>query len=112
MYAALGAGRMGRGIATAFAYAGHAVWLVDVKPRPAEQADGLRQAALSGHVNEITCLRAGPEGRWILSGSEDCSVILWELDKYYEIEPAGKDALIAALPAILARRLPGLPWKK
>jgi 3-hydroxybutyryl-CoA dehydrogenase len=45
--AALGAGRMGRGIATAFAYAGHAVWLVDVKPRPAEQADGLRQAALA-----------------------------------------------------------------
>lgn len=58
---------------------------------------GLRQAALSGHVNEITCLRAGPEGRWILSGSEDCSVILWELENYYEIEPAGKDALIAAL---------------
>ena len=44
---ALGAGRMGRGIATAFAYAGHEVWLVDVKPRPAGQVDHLREAALA-----------------------------------------------------------------
>ncbi len=29
----LGAGRMGRGIAVAFAYAGHAVTMIDVKPR-------------------------------------------------------------------------------
>jgi 3-hydroxybutyryl-CoA dehydrogenase len=35
--ACLGAGRMGRGIAVAFAYAGHAVTMVDVKPRSAEQ---------------------------------------------------------------------------
>src|SRR6478735_7716288 len=33
--ASLGAGRMGRGIAVAFAYAGHAVTLVDFKPRDA-----------------------------------------------------------------------------
>jgi len=32
----LGAGRMGRGIAHAFAYAGHEVWLIDAKPRDAE----------------------------------------------------------------------------
>ncbi|MGN6117333.1 MAG: 3-hydroxyacyl-CoA dehydrogenase NAD-binding domain-containing protein, partial [Nitrobacter sp.] len=31
--AALGAGRMGRGIAIAFAFAGHDVALVDFKPR-------------------------------------------------------------------------------
>ena len=31
--ACLGAGRMGRGIAVAFAYAGHDVTLIDVKPR-------------------------------------------------------------------------------
>ena len=30
----LGAGRMGRGIAVAFAYAGHSVTLIDVKDRP------------------------------------------------------------------------------
>ena len=31
--ACLGAGRMGRGIAVVFAYAGHEVWLVDLKTR-------------------------------------------------------------------------------
>ena len=33
--ACLGAGRMGRGIAVVFAYAGHQVALVDFKPRDA-----------------------------------------------------------------------------
>src|ERR1700676_1565165 len=46
MIACLGAGRMGRGIAVAFAYAGHAVTMIDIKPRSADQfevlqADGL-----------------------------------------------------------------------
>ena len=36
--ACLGAGRMGRGIAVAFAYAGHAITMIDVKPRSAEEA--------------------------------------------------------------------------
>ena len=35
-FAAVGAGRMGRGIAIAFAYAGHRIALVDLKPRAAE----------------------------------------------------------------------------
>ena len=35
--ACLGAGRMGRGIAVAFAYAGHAVTMIDVKPRSADE---------------------------------------------------------------------------
>ncbi|RPH64073.1 MAG: 3-hydroxybutyryl-CoA dehydrogenase [Burkholderiales bacterium] len=45
--AALGAGRMGRGIATAFAYAGHAVSLVDIKPRNRDQAAALEREALA-----------------------------------------------------------------
>lgn len=45
--AALGAGRMGRGIATAFAYAGHEVWLLDVKTRPAAEAQALEHEALA-----------------------------------------------------------------
>ena len=44
--ACLGAGRMGRGIAVAFAYAGHDVTLIDVKARPAEQFEKLRAEAL------------------------------------------------------------------
>ncbi len=45
--AALGAGRMGRGIATAFAYAGHEVRLVDIKPRTREAVDALQAEALA-----------------------------------------------------------------
>jgi 3-hydroxybutyryl-CoA dehydrogenase len=44
--ACLGAGRMGRGIAVAFAYAGHAVTMIDVKPRSTEQFIALETEAL------------------------------------------------------------------
>ena len=44
--ACLGAGRMGRGIAVAFAYAGHAVTMIDVKARSAEQFATLEAEAL------------------------------------------------------------------
>jgi 3-hydroxybutyryl-CoA dehydrogenase len=45
--ATLGAGRMGRGIAQAFAYGGHDVWLIDYKPRSAAELSALRAAALA-----------------------------------------------------------------
>jgi 3-hydroxybutyryl-CoA dehydrogenase len=44
--ACLGAGRMGRGIAVAFAYAGHAVTMIDIKPRSPEQFAALEAEAL------------------------------------------------------------------
>jgi 3-hydroxybutyryl-CoA dehydrogenase len=44
--AIVGAGRMGRGIAHAFAYAGHAVRLIDAKPRDAAAFEALRDEAL------------------------------------------------------------------
>jgi 3-hydroxybutyryl-CoA dehydrogenase len=44
---ALGAGRMGRGIAIAFAYAGHPVTVIDFKPREAEAFDLLATEALT-----------------------------------------------------------------
>jgi 3-hydroxybutyryl-CoA dehydrogenase len=44
--ACLGAGRMGRGIAVAFAYAGHAVAMIDVKARSADQFAILEAEAL------------------------------------------------------------------
>ena len=47
LIAAYGAGRMGRGIAHAFAYAGHAVLLIDSKPRTAQQLEETRNAALA-----------------------------------------------------------------
>ena len=44
--AALGAGRMGRGIGHVFAYAGYAVDIIDFKPRAPGEIASLRQAAL------------------------------------------------------------------
>src|SRR3977135_199443 len=44
--ACLGAGRMGRGIAVACAYAGHAVTMIDVKARSADQFATLEAEAL------------------------------------------------------------------
>jgi len=44
--ACLGAGRMGRGIAVAFAYAGHRVTMIDIKPRSAEDFAKLQADAL------------------------------------------------------------------
>lgn len=44
--ACLGAGRMGRGIAAVFAYAGHPVEIVDFKPRPAEDFARLKTDAV------------------------------------------------------------------
>jgi 3-hydroxybutyryl-CoA dehydrogenase len=49
--ACLGAGRMGRGIAVAFAYAGHDVILIDAKARSAEQFATLQAEAL-GEVSK------------------------------------------------------------
>ena len=53
--AAVGAGRMGRGIATAFAYAGHRIVLVDLRARTAADFARLRDDAVS---------RARFEFRW------------------------------------------------
>ena len=54
--ACLGAGRMGRGIAVAFAYAGHAVALIDVKARTAEQFATLEAEALGEVRNTLASL--------------------------------------------------------
>jgi len=45
--AVLGASQLGRGIAQAFAYAGHTTLLVDTKPREYAEAEAVRQAALA-----------------------------------------------------------------
>ena len=54
--ATLGAGRMGRGIAVAFAYAGHEVAMIDFKPRDATQFDKLAADALGDIRQTLTTL--------------------------------------------------------
>jgi 3-hydroxybutyryl-CoA dehydrogenase len=58
--ACLGAGRMGRGIAVAFAYAGHRVTMIDIKPRSAEQFVKLEAEALGEvHKTVVSLTRFG-----------------------------------------------------
>ncbi|MBB3179343.1 3-hydroxybutyryl-CoA dehydrogenase [Variovorax sp. Sphag1AA] len=54
-FAAVGAGRMGRGIAIAFAYAGHRISLIDLRPRSDEAWQKLRTEAQA----EITASLSG-----------------------------------------------------
>jgi 3-hydroxybutyryl-CoA dehydrogenase len=54
--ACLGAGRMGRGIAVAFAYAGHHVAIIDFKPRDAELFEALADEALNEVRNTLISL--------------------------------------------------------
>lgn len=53
---ALGAGRMGRGIAQVFAYAGHPVTLVDLKPRAPAERDALFAAARTEIAGNLAML--------------------------------------------------------
>ena len=55
-FAAVGAGRMGRGIAIAFAYAGHRVDLIDLKPRPAADWARLKADAQAEIVQSLNGL--------------------------------------------------------
>ena len=69
--ACLGAGRMGRGIAVAFAYAGHAVTMIDVKPRTAEQFATLEAEALGEVRKTLASL-----SRFGLLGEKDAAVVM------------------------------------
>lgn len=55
--AALGAGRMGRGIGHLFAYAGYPVDVIDFKPREAAAGAGLREAARAEIAANLALLR-------------------------------------------------------
>ncbi|WP_426175398.1 3-hydroxybutyryl-CoA dehydrogenase [Massilia sp. TWR1-2-2] len=54
--AAVGAGRMGRGIAIAFAYAGHQVALIDIKPRTPEATAKLESESLAEIASSLRML--------------------------------------------------------
>ena len=57
---ALGAGRMGRGIAHAFAFGGHEVVLIDIKPRTVDETRALRtRGARGGRPEPVAARVAG-----------------------------------------------------
>ena len=108
--AALGAGRMGRGIAVAFAYAGYPVHLIDAKPRSADAAEGLAKAATDevrgtlamlsrlglldeGEVDtvaaRVTCFPAGE----MAMALQDAEVIFEGVPEVLDIKRAAFEAL-------------------
>ncbi len=89
--ACLGAGRMGRGIAVQFAYAGHEVTLLDLKPRPAPEFDRLASAARAEVVSTLTMLAELGLGR-----VEDVPALAARL----RVLPAAEAGALADIPVV------------
>jgi 3-hydroxybutyryl-CoA dehydrogenase len=112
--ACLGAGRMGRGIAVQFAYAGHDVELLDMKPR--DDIAALREAALTeiraalhmlaecgmGRAEDVPAIAA----RVSVHGAADTAAVLAEADIVFEgvpeIPAMKRDILATASAAMRA----------
>jgi WD40 repeat protein len=62
-----------------------------------ELESGLLLQTLTGHVNKITEIQAAMGGDLVVSGSDDHSVIAWDLEQFYEIAPTGRDAVLSTL---------------
>jgi 3-hydroxybutyryl-CoA dehydrogenase len=95
--ACLGAGRMGRGIAVAFAYAGHRVAMIDVKPRSAEQFAKLEFEALG----EIEKTLASLARFGLLTGNEVDAIV-----PRVSVAPAQNSAAALAEAAIVFEGVP------
>ena len=97
LVACLGAGRMGRGIAVAFAYAGHAVTMIDVKARSAEQFATLEAEALG----EVRKTLASLARFGLLSGGDADAVIA-----LVSVAPAQNMAAVLADAGIVFEGVP------
>jgi len=97
MIACLGAGRMGRGIAVAFAYAGHAVTMIDVKARSAQQFAALEAEALGEIKKTLSSL-----ARFGLLGENDAEAVLARVS----VVPAPKRAAALADAGIVFEGVP------
>jgi 3-hydroxybutyryl-CoA dehydrogenase len=104
--AALGAGRMGRGIAHVFAYAGHEVRLIDIKPRSAAERAALEREALAeidSTLGTLAALGAFDDAqrprilqRIRFAGGDEAAAALAESDVVFEGVPEVIDAKRAA----------------
>jgi len=101
-FAAVGAGRMGRGIAIAFAYAGHRIALVDLRSRSAEawsrlqeEAEGEIRASLLS-LAQLGVIEAGQvervAARVQLIPAADAPATLGAADLVFEAVPERMDA--------------------
>ncbi len=109
---AVGAGRMGRGIAQVFAYAGHSVSLCDLKARPDDERDALFASALSEIRGNLEFLARQKimdvdqietiVGRISGVGHEDAAQVLKGADIVFEGVPEILEAKEQALKTISA----------
>src|SRR5436853_4507251 len=90
--ACLGAGRMGRGMAVAFAYAGHPVIMIDVKARAEEQFVSLQAEALGEISNTLASL-----ARFGLLTNRDANTVISRVP----MVPRAKMAAALANPEIV-----------
>lgn len=115
--AAVGAGRMGRGIAQVFAYAGHAVALIDLKDRPATDRDALFADALAEVRDNLDFLAGeglfdpamvdGILARIACVGPDGAPAALAAAEVIFEGVPEVLQAKAGALAAIGAHARPG-----
>jgi 3-hydroxybutyryl-CoA dehydrogenase len=117
LVACCGAGRMGRGIAHCFAYAGHAVRLIDSKPRDAGRQDSffaetldeirtsLDMVAEFGGFDE--CQTGAILDRVTLFSHDEADAALRGADIVFEAVPETDDAKHAALTMIGKLAEPG-----
>lgn len=115
-----GAGRMGRGIAIAFALAGYRVHVIDLKPRPQSQYDTLRADALTEigatleSLKEVGLLQTGqPEAmaeqvQFYHRDSDESSAVLAESMMVFEAVPETLDAKRDALQMLSQQAAPEL----
>jgi 3-hydroxybutyryl-CoA dehydrogenase len=109
-FAAVGAGRMGRGIAIAFAYAGHRIALIDLRRRPAAAWQRLRdeaRAEIRASLEGLAQLGALPStqidaiaGRVDLLDADAAAVALAEAELVFEGVPETLQAKREALTQI------------
>jgi len=92
-YAAVGAGRMGRGIAIAFAYAGHRIALVDLRQRTPQAWQSLRDEARQE-------IRASLDGLARL-GALDAGKVDAIAERIELVDAAGAPAALAAAELVL-----------
>jgi 3-hydroxybutyryl-CoA dehydrogenase len=95
--ACLGAGRMGRGIAVAFAYAGHAVIMIDVKARSADQFAAL-EAEAHGEIGKTLASLA----RFGLLADSDVATVVARIS----VAPAQDMAAVLAVAGIVFEGVP------
>ena len=115
-FAAVGAGRMGRGIALAFAWAGHRIDLVDLRPRAPEAWQRLQDEAaqeLRGSLQALVQLGALPPGlvealagRVRLVGRDDAAAAIAAAELLFEGVPETMQAKREALAFIGAHAQP------